>query len=83
MPPNAAEIQGGKAVLRSHDKPYSPKEAVAALAETGIRAPEKRIREMVGKGVLPALSREVCPGRILIPESGLIAVFLRKEGGAA
>ena len=78
MPLNAAQIQGGKAVLPSPDKPHSPKEAVAALAEIGVHTSEKRIRQLVASKILPCLSREIYPGRILILESDLIAVFLMK-----
>lgn len=83
MPYNAANAQGGKAASPSPDKPLSPKEAVSELAEIGIRTSEKRIRELVDCGVLPSLSRKIYPGRILTLRSDVVAVFLRKEGGAA
>lgn len=82
MPPNAADTQGGKAVLPSPERYHTPKEAARILSDYGFTVSEKRIRELVRLGTLTAHRRDLFPGRFYIAETELLRVFFTREDAA-
>lgn len=71
MPPNVADIQGGKAVLRASQQRHSPKDVSRILAQHGINLCAKRIRQRCRLPKSHPLHIQSLPtfGLIWIPDS--------------